>query len=236
MKKTAVVIVIFALFAWATFEVFSQSLTTLDWSALNKFSWITFILFSLVSLVNFHIFSWRWSKIIHAGMPKKVVSLLKVNMYRFVGYAVSYLTPFAQLGGEPIRMYFLEKHGITRKEALSSVLIDKLFEAGVQLVFVIIAIVIVLTSGEHLPSEGLTNPTMVLLSILIVAYLWMTIWGKGFFTQIFRWLQFHRFKRIAHVEEKLARTEEVIRKFFRGHTKDLMWVCGDLVLDCDWRI
>lgn len=224
MKKAAFVIVIFALFAWAIFEVLSKSINTLDWSALGKFSLVTFMLFALVSLLNFHVFSWRWGKILHAGRAK-VVSLFQLNMYRFVGYTVSYLTPFAQLGGEPLRIYFLEKHGITRKEAISSVFIDKLFEGGVQLIFAIIAIIIVLTSGADLPSETLTIVMLSLLLILVVVYLWMTIFGKGFFTQLFRWLQFHRFARIAHWEEKIMRTEEIIRNFFRGHTKDLMWVC-----------
>lgn len=226
MKKAALVIVIFALFAWALFEVFSKSLTTLDWSALGKFSIVTFLLFAGISLLNFHIFSWRWSRILHAGQPKKLVSLLTLNMYRFVGYTVSYLTPFAQLGGEPLRIYFLERHGISRKGALSSILIDKLFEGGVQLIFAIIAIIIVLASGADLPRASLTITMLVLLAVLIVAYLYFTIWGNGFFTQVFRWLRFHRFRRLAPYEEKIMRTEEVIRRFFRGHPKDLLWVCG----------
>lgn len=226
MKKAAFVIVIFALFAWAIFEVLSKSITTLDWSALGKFSWLTFILFALISLLNFHVFSWRWGRIIHAGRGEKLVSLWKLNMYRFVGYTVSYLTPFAQLGGEPLRIYFLERHGISRKEGISSVFIDKLFEGGVQLIFACIAIAIVVTSGVNVPSEEVTIIMLVLLGALAVTYLWMTIWGKGFFTQIFRWLQFHRFARIAHWEEKIMHTEEIIRKFFREHPKDLLWVCG----------
>lgn len=226
MKKTAFVIVIFALFAWAVFEAFSHTLLTLDWSQLQRFSVMTFLLFVTVSLINFSVFSWRWGRVIHAGLPKKVVSQWRLNMYRFVGYTVSYLTPFAQLGGEPLRIYFLEQHGIARREAVSSVLIDKLFEAGVQLIFVIIAITVVLVGGGNLPSEGLTLTLLGFLVFLVAIYLYMTIWGKGFFTQIFRWLRLHKLARIAPFEQKLMETEDIIRRFFRGHVQDLLWVCA----------
>lgn len=224
MKKTVLVIGIFALFAWASFEAVRSSMMTLDWTVLTRFSLVTFVLFTLVSLVNFAVFSLRWQRIVHAGRDK-VVSFWNINMYRFVGYSVSYLTPFAQLGGEPVRIYFLEKDGIPRKEAVSSVLIDKLFEAGIQLIFVAITLAVVLTSGADLPSENLTVGMLVGLGALAITYLVMTIWGKGFFTQLFRWLHLHRIKKLASLEGKIERTEEVIRKFFRGHPRDLVWVC-----------
>jgi len=224
MKKTPVILVILVLFGWAVWEVFQKSLTSLDWSVLTRFSLWAFLLFTLVSLVNFAIFSLRWQRIVHAGRDK-VVSLWKISMFRFVGYSVSYLTPFAQLGGEPVRIYFLEKNGIPRKEAVSSVFIDKLFEAGIQLIFVAITIAVVLLSGADLPSENLTIGMLLVLSIIAVVYLWMTIWGKGFFTQVFRWLHLGNIKKLAPFEAKIERTEERIRSFFRNHPRDLLWVC-----------
>ncbi len=64
--------------------------------------------------------------------------------YRMMGYAVSYITPSARVGGEAVRALMLKRHGISSADAFSSVILDKALELTAYIFFGAIGAVMVL--------------------------------------------------------------------------------------------
>ena len=63
-------------------------------------------------------------------------------------FAVSYLTPAAQTGGEPVRVFFLQEEGVDTKNAVSTVVIDKVFEYTALFVFIFSGVLVSLIEGS----------------------------------------------------------------------------------------
>lgn len=69
-----------------------------------------------------------------------VVPLFKIGL---AGYAVSYISPIAFIGGEVFRGYLLkDRYGISWQKALSSISIDKIVEASVWAVVIFIGVIL----------------------------------------------------------------------------------------------
>ena len=62
-------------------------------------------------------------------------------------YAVNYLTPSAQTAGEPVRIFFLQEEGVKTKEAVSTIVIDKVFEYTALILFIFSGVVVSLVEG-----------------------------------------------------------------------------------------
>ena len=79
------------------------------------------------------------------------VSFLRVFTYKTAGFSVNYVTPFARLGGEPLKAYMVKKHGLSTTQAMSSVFIDKafdtLFDAIIMGIFIIIILALFTLPG-----------------------------------------------------------------------------------------
>ena len=69
-----------------------------------------------------HIPLWRWS------------------LARLAGEAVNHLTPTANLGGEPVKVYMLRAHGLPAEAGLASVVIAKTALTVSQIVFILLGI------------------------------------------------------------------------------------------------
>lgn len=125
----------------------------------------------VVNLLFVMILTLRWAVILRGlGAPAGLFRLLS---YRLAGYAVSYLTPGPQFGGEPLQMYLAKKHSNLRYDVGSaSILLDKTFELLGNFAFLGLA------SLAFLPLElissgglGLAIPLPSLLIALPAAYL-----------------------------------------------------------------
>lgn len=79
-----------------------------------------------LTLVYLLIFNWRWKRILKIGGYD--VSFKDLLFYRLAGYAVSYLTPAADFGGEPIMAHLLSKDykKITFTASFTSIVINRL--------------------------------------------------------------------------------------------------------------
>ena len=89
----------------------------------RKFSLSYLALFLLATAVLHAISTWRWSAVLkYQGLKVPFLLLLR---YRIIGTAISYLTPAARVGGEPVRGFLLKKKlGIKAGHTYSSVLIE----------------------------------------------------------------------------------------------------------------
>jgi uncharacterized protein (TIRG00374 family) len=81
----------------------------------------------IVNILFVLILTLRWAVVLRGlGAP---VGLFRLLIYRLAGYAVSYLTPGPQFGGEPLQMYLAKKKSDLGYDVGSaSILLDKTFE------------------------------------------------------------------------------------------------------------
>lgn len=87
-------------------------------------------------------FSWRWWAVLRAlghSVPTR-----RLTGYRVAAFAVSYLTPGPQFGGEPLQVYLLSgRQGIPAPTAIASVVLDKMLELISNFTFLIVGVLVV---------------------------------------------------------------------------------------------
>jgi uncharacterized protein (TIRG00374 family) len=130
-----------------------------------------------VNLLFVLILTLRWAVILR-GLGASG-SLFRLLSYRLAGYAVSYLTPGPQFGGEALQMYLANRRsGLGYDVGSASILLDKTFELLGNFAFLGLASLAFLSPGL-LPSGGLrlAIPLPSLLIALPAAYLAAVFWG-----------------------------------------------------------
>lgn len=76
------------------------------------------------------------------------VSLRALFAYRMAGFAVSFLTPGPQVGGEPLQVYLLHRrHAVQAAHGLASVFLDKLIEMLTNFIFLLLGILVASRGG-----------------------------------------------------------------------------------------
>lgn len=144
------------------------------------------------------------------------VNFFKVLKYDIAGFSISYLTPSAKVGGEPLKAYMLKKEqNIPLKTSGSTVTIDKF----VELMGVIITGLVGFFMLLFLPEISSSTKTT-LLSVLLIAsaflffvYYW-TVKGKGPFTTLFNLLRFYKIKKFKKFGSFIKKLETRMKKFF----------------------
>ena len=185
--------------------------------SISQFRLSAFILFFLVSYINFIIYTFRWKVLINVG--GKDVPLMRLILHSFGGFMMSYLTPATLLSGEPVRIYLLKKaDNIPVHEGTFSVITDKALEMTTVLIFILISIMLALSKGL-IGKDNMYSliATVIVTALLLGLFYWLTISGRGFFRTIFRLLRFHTIKKFQPFEEKIINTETKIFHFFIDH-------------------
>jgi uncharacterized protein (TIRG00374 family) len=140
--------------------------------------------------------------------------------YRIIDYGVSYITPTAKIGGEPVRAAMLMRHGISFKEGLTTVTIDKTIELSFTLLMFIL--------GCFLLILGATLPGGIIVFLLVIsALLLFLIWtfysrvlqGKPIFISFFRFLRLHKLAFLTKYQNTIIEFEKPIMKFYREKKK-----------------
>jgi uncharacterized protein (TIRG00374 family) len=107
----------------------------------------------VVNLLFVLVLTLRWAVILN-GLGASV-GLLRLMSYRLAGYAVSYLTPGPQFGGEPLQMYLAKQRSeVDYDVGSASILLDKTFELLGNFAFLGLASLAVLPMGV-LSTSGL---------------------------------------------------------------------------------
>jgi len=161
---------------------------------------------------------WRW-QIILKGYGKAVGfwSLLKIQL---AGYAVSYVTPAARVGGEPLRIYMLHKeHKVDYKTGTASIVLDKYMEYLGSITFGIIALglLIFVPSIPSLVKNVLLG--LVVFSIVGLSFIYYRlVYEKGFFLSIFT--LFLSKKRLKKMSKSLKDVDAKMSYFIIHHKKE----------------
>jgi len=202
------------LFVWLVGEaglkdVFTTFLTVSLW-------WLSLFLF-LSLLIDLGL-ALRWKVIIkHHGY---FVPFWDCFKYKMIGYAVSYVTPSAFVGGEPVRAMMLKKHGIPVPEAFSTVILDKTIELTSNILFGIIGIFIVLM---FLAVPFVTYGILFLIFGIVMLFVFL-FFGKlakdeRLLSHMVKKLGLCRFKFFKNLSEKIHDVEVAMSKFMKGDAK-----------------
>lgn len=207
-------------------SLFGFTIYTSGWDnivfTLKQFSLLKFLFFVLISFVNFYLYSLRWELILKAIFPEKIIKSSTLFMDRMAGYAISYVTPVAQLGGEPLRLMLLEEEGIPRKEAASSILIDKGFEIATLIIFISAGILVsIFEPGLSIESKLVFGSIGFVMLGMVFLFYYTSLKNRGFLTSIYRLLHLKKIKKLEQLESKIEKFEEETNKFYSQHPKVL---------------
>lgn len=171
--------------------------------------------FLVVSVAIMTLLSWRWQVII--GTRKKV-SLWRIIPYKIVGYGISFITPAAKVGGEPLRAMMLQREGFSFKEGFATVAIDKIIDLTTSGFLFIIGVLVAISSFA-IPEETamLLMVFMVVVIALIIWFYFMLISDKKVLHKLFIFLKLNKFPKLKKTEKNIIEMDELLVNFYKNH-------------------
>ncbi len=184
-----------------------------------------------VFLINFFavgvVGALRWKIIIESQNSRKI-SFIKVLRAKIAGFAVSYITPSALIGGEPVRAYMIkEEAGCDWEKSFASVLIDQVIYFFVLFLFMIIGFLF-LVNHFSLPVSIFYGFGIIILLIFFILYLFYSRLinrnsdGYGFFMFIIKTIRLDRIKFVKKKEENIERIEKIMAEFFKKEKRSFV--------------
>ena len=195
--------------------------------AFNSFSWGVIAVVVGLTFVQIFIVIYRWKLILESQGDK--IPFKKLLAPKFVGFAISFLTPGLYVGGEPVRAYLLKKNtGIRLSKGFSSIIVDKILDFTYPLPFLIWALVYAMFKYDiSWEAIGVFIFVLMFLIFLLVVFYVQTYRGKGFFSSIAKWFKLDRFKKLDKYIEKGKYFEDLVITFFNN--KQRLFVKGLLL-------
>jgi len=187
--------------------------------AFSHFSLVNLVLFIIVSIAIMVSLTWKWSIILKSQGYK--VPFSKLFVYKLAGFGVSYVTPSAHMGGEPVRAYLLShNHNIEFKKSLSSVVIDKSLDLSLDGFFACITIIFILFTFT-IPEKTAIIMIFSFFAMMgaMYAFYHLTVTEKGFFTTCFRLLKLNKWKITKKYEKDIKGMEFHLIQFFKYNKK-----------------
>ncbi|MEM3374300.1 MAG: flippase-like domain-containing protein [Candidatus Woesearchaeota archaeon] len=174
--------------------------------AFKKFTILPLIAFIIIAIIIDYLLTYRWKLILEANNIK--INFLKIWQYRLSGFAIGYLSPQPNIGGDPIRAILLKKDKVKFKKALSTVIIDRSIQTLTDLIFAFIMILIIFFSIKISLKTKILLFLIVSFPLLIIIYYFTAMKkNKPFFSKLFK-----RFKKI---QQNLIEIEKIISNFHR---------------------
>ncbi len=169
-----------------------------------------------------HIPLWRWS------------------LARLAGEAVNNLTPTANLGGEPVKVYMLRAHGLPTEAGLASVVVAKTALTVSQIVFILLGIPFFLHRLGWVQQSWWVLAPLILLAYGFTMLLirWQRQGLMGTAVRWIRWM-FPRWQRLVHWEERAQAIDVHLLHFYDGNVRGFVrstifhfggWIFGALEL------
>jgi len=183
----------------------------------------------VTSILIAAVLTFKWKLILHtydADIP-----FHRLFSYRLVGYSVSYLTPTAHVGGEPIRAFLLKREGVHINTAFSSVIIDKSIEVMTDVLFFFFGALLLLNSVGVSESMKILILSISLLLILLMGMFVGGVLGKrSMFVAVFRFLRLNKIRRLRNIERNLAQIEKQIERFYRDERKYFLAIIALMIV------
>ncbi|MBI4314080.1 MAG: flippase-like domain-containing protein [Candidatus Omnitrophica bacterium] len=142
-------------------------------------------------------------------------------LIRLAGEAINYVTPFAQMGGEPVKVLLLkQKHGIPVQEGFTSVVIAKTAITAGLFFFAACSAAAALLYG-HLSSVFARVVWIVLISMGILTFLFVLAQRHGIFERAVPMLEKMMGARSVSIEGAGQEIDASIRNFYRSQRSRL---------------
>lgn len=228
LNKKTLIFVFFLVFGIVLFilSVYNAGIGNII-NVLKEFSLLKFLTLVGLSFLNFYLYSLRWELIVKALFKEKKIPSSSFFWDRMAAYAISYVTPTAQLGGEPLRIMLLEEEGVPKKIATSSTIIDKALEISTLIIFISCGILTALFD-DRITLAG--KPFLAVLGgvmlFLVFWFYYTSIKSIGFFSSIYKFLRLRKFKRLQHLEEKLSEFEREMNLFYKENPRAIWTLMG----------
>jgi len=186
----------------------------------RKFSLFYLMLFLLTTALLHVISTLRWSTVLkYQGFKVPFFLLLR---YRLIGTAVSYLTPAARLGGEPVRGFLLKKKlDLKTTHTYSSVLIETSLGMSIDALFISV-ILATLFLFFALPNQitGFALAISLFVVIALTIFYSTLISRLGPFSLILRIFSlFIRIRFLKELAKKIANIEDLMVEFICSRKK-----------------
>jgi putative membrane protein len=175
---------------------------------------VLIILIPYTMVYLFDTLGWRMTLVGKANE----IGFLQLFLARMAGEAINYITPSAYLGGEPVKAYLLQKHGIPLVDGLASVVTAKTVMVISQILFVLLGIGLAF-SGQH-NDDGLFYAAALVVTLVSLAAAFLVfVQHRGMFTGIL-WLS-ERLRLptgfLKRREDKLKDLDATILAFYGQH-------------------
>lgn len=173
-------------------------------------------IWGIVYLMN----AWAWYYIIDA--KNKKVPFSHIFGVTLSGFAINYITPFVNLGGEPYRVYAL-KDSIGMHSAVSSVILYTMLHFLSHFIFWITAIIF---TAVFLPIASGIKITLFTAFVILSGFIWFTFsrHKKGIFASLINLLSklpllksLH--KKLEKKEKSLLKIDEEIKNLYNNRKK-----------------
>lgn len=219
--------VFFVLFLLLGIVLFAHSIYTSGIGniikVLKEFSLLKFMILVGLSFLNFYLYSLRWELIVKVLFKDKKIPSSTFFWDRMAGYALSYVTPTAQLGGEPLRIMLIEEEGVPKSVGTSSIIIDKALEISTLIIFISSGILVALFDSRiDFAMKTVIGPMGLIMLFLVFWFYYTSINGIGFFSSIYKFLHLKKIKRLEHLEAELNSFEKEMNAFYKHNPRSLL--------------
>lgn len=217
MKKLNILFLLIGL------SVFGFFIYTLGSSAFvlikENINFFYFSCFLLTILIYYIPYTMRFKTILESYGGK--YNLFRLMKHSICAFAVSYLTPASRIGGEPVRIYLLNKEcGVDYKRGTTAVILDKFVEILGSSLFGIIGLILLITLFEIPNYFKIIFGMLVFLSLTILFLFYKrSIERKPTLSFLFRILKLRKIKKIKKYEEPVKEIEQDIGEFFKYKKK-----------------
>lgn len=179
----------------------------------------------LIAVISFIPYTMRFKVILEAYGKK--VPFWMLFRHTLAAFAVSYVTPFSRLGGEPIRIYMLKKEAnVDYKTGSTAVILDKYVEVLGGVLYIIAGLILVLTLPQSPLSLKIILGSMALIMLLVLGSVYVRgKKDKGYFSSLFLLFRLQKIKRIFPWLKIIKEIEVKMNKFFRYHKKNFLLSC-----------
>ena len=151
------------------------------------------------------------------------VPVWRLSLARLAGEAINNLTPTANLGGEPVKVYLLRTHGIAADAGLASVVVAKTALTVSQIVFILLGLPFFLYRLGWIRRDW-----WILVPLFVLAYGFVSLlirWQRQGLMEkaigLFKWL-LPRWQTLDHWEEGARRIDAHLLSFYDGNTRGFL--------------
>jgi uncharacterized protein (TIRG00374 family) len=161
-----------------------------------------------------------WACALPTSVRLPRIPLWRWSLARLAGEAVNNLTPTANLGGEPVKVYMLRAHGLPAEAGLASVVVAKTALTVSQIVFILLGIPFFLHRLGWIQQSW-----WILAPLLLLAYgftLLLIRWQRrGLMRTLVRFLKrlLPRWQRLERWEERAGEIDSHLFHFYDGNTR-----------------